>query len=154
MTTEPILDLAADQVPRPWIRDAEGNHHELATIDDLGINARRKLVRAWERVNRITAKDDDLTPEEEREYDAIYRELATLILPSLSEEQIEALGQERREAVASAFFTYRTAPLLMERLISQLSLAVAVQSGTSSSPSSSTTTDEPPSPEATGETSP
>lgn len=150
--TDPIMDLAEDTAPRPWIRGADGSQHYLQTLDDLGLNARGEITRAWERVNAIAEKAPKATKAEEREYDALYIKLVRLMLPSLKQREVKALGVEQREAIVQAFFTHRTAHRVMQRMLANA--ATPSVTGSLTSPSSSGTTDEPPSEAATGEMSP
>ncbi|MCK9496173.1 MAG: hypothetical protein M0R75_11850 [Dehalococcoidia bacterium] len=154
-TTDPILDLDEDLPPQLWVR-LGGEQHTFATLDDLGLNARNELDRAWRRVNELRDRDK-VTAAEEKEYLDRYSKMVRLVLPSLKAAQVKALPIETREAIIQAFFSYRTGFKLATRLSDILTTTLGgapSETGSPSSPSSPGTTDEPPSEEATGETSP
>lgn len=157
----PILDLVDDAPARLWIRGTGGEQLWVATLDDLGLNARLELHSHWERVNALAqqaAGGKPLTKAEEREYSDRYMSMVRTLVPGLRAGQVKALGQEAREAICTAFFTHRMAFKAIQRV--QAMLAEQTEqpdgglTGDGSSPSSSTTTEVLPSAADAGETSP
>lgn len=153
--TDPVLDLAEDTPPVLWVRGRDGKEHVYQTLDDLGLNARNELDRAWRRVNELRERES-LSKAEEKEYLDRYGRMVRLMLPTLPSAEVKALSIETKESIVQGFFSHRTVFKLAARLTDLMTQQSDSPSGTGSrsSPNSSGTTEPPLSEAETGATSP
>lgn len=141
-TTEPLFDLG-EETPRLWIRGADGEPHELATFEDLSLNQRRSVAMAHQRLLVLEGLERDLTPAEEREYDARVSAIVQTVVPSLKVRDVKGMGREKREAVVTAFFSNRLIHRMSRALAEALAAQGALPTSEKSLPDSSTPTAEP-----------
>lgn len=136
----PIYDLS-EPLPLLWFRH-EGERHDLLRPDDLSLNQRRRIGRLWERIVAL-GEQPEVTDAEDLEHREAYRAIVQTLVPSLSAEVVEAIGQEKREAIVTAFFTNRPAVKIINALAERLTVRLPVPTGDASSPGSSASTGSP-----------
>lgn len=145
MTADRLLLFDLDTPRERYFVRLDGREHLMATFDDLPVNARRRLTRRYQQAIAVEGRAD-LTDAEIVEYEAAVSEVVRTVFPSIDEAQVEAMGAEVREALATAFFTSRLVHHVMQRL--------AAATGGGPEPETPHPTGREPSPVSSGSTEP
>lgn len=82
----------------------DGETYDLADFDMLGIRDRARAVRYGQRIGEISRLGEDASEDDDREYAARCRELASMALPTAAADVLDQLARGQTEAIAMTFF--------------------------------------------------